>query len=290
MRICLLNSDIKWLHVEASTKCNAWCPACERNKNGFGVNDHLIEEDLSTARFLEVVEQLPNLHGVQFCGNYGDPIIAHNIIDLISIAKQYADKIQIHTNGSLRSQIWWQELALVLKDINHDVWFGIDGLSGVHEIYRQGTDYDKIVRNAAEFIKHGGYATWQYIPYKHNQHQIQDCIKTSQKMGFKKFKLVKSFRNITKAKHYQTGNEFELQPSQEILPLIKFNNTKSVVNTSDCMHLSQPGIYLGANGKLSYCCYHHRRHLTKNQFDNLDQLLYNSIDVSNKICITSCGK
>mgnify|MGYP003335187616 CR=1 FL=1 len=37
------NADIKWAHVELSTKCNAWCPACPRNKNGFGLIDGLVE-------------------------------------------------------------------------------------------------------------------------------------------------------------------------------------------------------------------------------------------------------
>lgn len=290
VRICLLNADIQWLHVEASSKCNAWCPACPRNKNGFGIIDGLVEEDLPTDRFLEVVQQLPNLVGVQFCGNYGDPVIAHNIMNLISVAKQYVTKIQIHTNGSLRPTKWWGDLATMLKDIEHDVWFGIDGLKGVHEIYRQGTDYDKVISNATEFINAGGYATWQYIPYQHNEHQIKDCIRISQQLGFKKFKLLKSFRDITDAKHYRTGSESKLNPPQEIEKIINFPNAKYAVNAEDCMHLSQPGVYLGANGKLSYCCYHHKVNLTANQFDNLDQLLYNNINITHKICVASCGR
>jgi MoaA/NifB/PqqE/SkfB family radical SAM enzyme len=285
----MLLNNIQWLHVEASTKCNAWCPACPRNKNGYGVVEGLVEEDLSTDKFLNTLQQLPNLHGVQFCGNYGDPIIANNILDLVSIAKKYAEKIQIHTNGSLRNVSWWQELANLLHDINHDVWFGIDGMAGVHEIYRQGTDYDKIIANAQAFIKQGGYATWQYIPYAHNEHQIKDCLRTSQKLGFKKFTLVKNFRNITKIKHFKTGAESKLDPPQELRQIINFVNRNSVVDVKDCMHLSQPGIYLGANGKLSYCCYHHRLNLIKNQFDTLEELQYNTIDISNKICINSCG-
>ena len=286
----MLNTDIQWIHVEASSKCNAWCPACSRNQNGFGIIDGLIEEDLSTERFLEVIKQLPNLYGVQFCGNYGEPVIAHNIMELIEVAKQYCKKIQIHTNGSLRSRSWWGDLARDLKDVEHDVWFGIDGLKGVHEIYRQGTDYDKIIENACEFIKQGGSATWQYIPYQHNEHQIRDCLKTSQRLGFKKFKLLKEFRNITNSKHYRTGAESELKPPTSIEHIIKFSQTNTSVIVNDCMHLSQPGVYLGANGKLNYCCYHHKVNLTANQFDNLDQLLYNNINITHKICVASCGK
>ena len=286
----MLDSDIYWLHVEASTKCNAWCPACPRNKNGFGIADNLIEEDLAIARFIQVLDQLPNLHGIQFCGNYGDPIIANNILDLISVAMKYAKKIQIHTNGSLRSTDWWRDLAALLENVDHDVWFGIDGLSGVHEIYRQGTDYNKVINNATSFINAGGVATWQFIPYAHNEHQIRDCLKTSQKLGFRQFKLIKSFRDITDAKHYRTGDDFKLFAPKEIKQIIQMPKAKTKVDPVDCMHLTQPGIYLGANGKLSYCCYHHNLQSAEKQFDSLQELLYNNIDLQHEQCVISCGK
>ena len=133
--------DIKWAHVEASSKCNAWCPACPRNNHGYGLADGVTEQDLLPDRFEEIVNGLPNLYGIQFCGNLGDPIASAHINQLITISKKYAKKIQIHTNGSLRNIDWWTDLAQTLANVDHDVWFGIDGLSGVHEIYRQGTDF-----------------------------------------------------------------------------------------------------------------------------------------------------
>jgi len=48
-------NDIKWIHVEASSKCNAWCPACPRNVQGFGLVPGLIEEDLLPDRFEEII-------------------------------------------------------------------------------------------------------------------------------------------------------------------------------------------------------------------------------------------
>jgi sulfatase maturation enzyme AslB (radical SAM superfamily) len=277
--------DVKWLHVEPSSNCNAWCPACPRNKNGFGLANDLIEQDLSIERFQDIVEQLPVLEAVQFCGNYGDPIISSNIIDLIKIAKQHSKKIQIHTNGSLRTTAWWAELAKLLSDIDHNVWFGIDGLAGVHEIYRQGTSYQKIIDNAQAFIGAGGTATWQFIPYAHNEHQIKDCIKTSQRLGFKNFKLVKLYRNKKLAKHYRTGNEFELLPPTEFQQLIRMPKKNTYVDPDDCMHLSQPGIYLSANGRISTCCYF----ASIESFDTVEKLLYNKVNLAHYQCLENCG-
>jgi len=250
--------EIKWLHVEPTTRCNAWCPACPRNKNGFGLVDNLVKQDLSIDIFESVLSQLPNLYGIQFCGNFGDPIAASNIISLIQLAKKHAKKIQIHTNGSLRSSLWWHDLAELLNDINHDVWFGIDGLEGIHEIYRQGTDYKKVIANATSFIDNGGVATWQFIPYAHNEHQIKDCIKESQRLKFKKFNLARLHRKVINVRHYKSGEEFELAPPTDTFKLLKLtDNSKSLkeVPKNNCMHLNMPSVYLSAGGSLSRCCY-----------------------------------
>jgi sulfatase maturation enzyme AslB (radical SAM superfamily) len=196
---------IKWLQVENTTKCNAWCPACGRNVNGFGLNPNLVVEDLDSDRFKQVLQLFPNLETIQFCGTYGDFAAAKNVLEHVALAKKYSRKIQIHTHGGIRDEKWWRELAVVLADIDHDIWFALDGLKGVHEIYRQGTDFDKTIANAQAFIAAGGTATWQFIPWEHNEHQIMACMKMSQDLGFKNFKFVKSVRKDFEGRHWRTG-------------------------------------------------------------------------------------
>lgn len=277
---------IKWVHVEASSKCNAWCPACPRNNNGFGLAPDVIEQDLSPGKFEEIVSGLPNLYGVQFCGNLGDPLASAHIDELIDISKRYAKKIQIHTNGSLRNTKWWNDLAKNLVGVEHDVWFGIDGLAGVHEIYRQGTDFEKIMKNAQEFIAAGGHATWQFIPYKHNEHQVLECLKLSQQMKFKKFHLAKLYRKKTLARHYKTGQEFDLLPTDSMRSLTNIDRVKVAVEDKNCMHLSMPSIYVSAAGNVSRCCYL----ANGEKFRSVENLLKNvSTDLTDKMCIRSCG-
>lgn len=280
--------DIKWAHVEASSKCNAWCPACARNNHGYGLANGVTEQDLSPDRFEEIVSVLPGLHGIQFCGNLGDPIASAHIEQLIIISKKYAKKIQIHTNGSLRNTDWWNNLAHTLADIEHDVWFGIDGLSGVHEIYRQGTDFEKIIKNSCAFIDAGGYATWQFIPYKHNEHQVVECLKISQQLKFKKFHLAKLYRNQTLARHYKTGQEFDLLPTNQMRSLVNIDRIKETVEDKNCMHLSMPSIYVSSKGEISRCCYMDMANRDKAQ--SVKQLLETVItDLTDKTCVRSCG-
>lgn len=242
-------------------------------------------------KFLEILETLPFLDGIQFCGNYGDPIASNYFDQLITVAKKHTNKIQIHTNGSLRNTNWWSILAEQLSDINHDVWFGIDGIGPVHEIYRQATDYDKVIENARAFINAGGYATWQFIPYKHNEHQIKECIKLSQTYKFSKFKLIKSFRDIKDVYHWKTGDQFQLE-SSEIYQKVFFKSKQGILEKENCMHLQQPGIYLAANGKVSHCCYFASDDYKS--FDNIEQMLYNikiedTLNNPDKKCLVCCG-
>ena len=285
----MLITDIKWLHIEATSKCNAWCPACSRNQNGYGITPGLIEQDLSVDKFKQVIEQCSKLSGIQFCGNFGDPIASNNILQLIDLAKSAADKIQIHTNGGLRSKAWWERLANNLKDIDHDVWFGIDGIGPTHEIYRQGTKYQKVIDNAQAFIAAGGTATWQFIPYAHNQHQLTDCIKLSQQYKFKKFKVIKSFRSTQDVKHWKTGKSFRLEPS-DLYKTIFFSPKKGILEKENCMHLEQPSIYVAASGKISPCCYFSEH----KSFNSVNDMLHNldiatSLNTPDNICSSNCG-
>lgn len=279
--------DIKWLHVESSSRCNAYCPACPRN-NGTVLQSEFVQTDLDTEKFEVVVKSLYNLNTIQFCGNLGEPVIAHNFLDLINIAKKHCTKIQIHTNGSLRTVTWWKELAILLQDIEHDVWFGIDGIDDVHEIYRQGTSYTKIIDNASSFINQGGQATWQFIPFEHNKHQILNCMKLSQQLGFKNFKFVKSFRQHINNVHWRTKENISIDPPQEVIHLMRKeqNIEATTVQETDCMHLSYPSVYLSALGKLSTCCYFGNYQW----YDDVYQLLESKLDLAHQRCLESCGK
>lgn len=284
--------DIEWLQVENTTKCNAWCPACPRNNLGFGLSPGLVLEDLSLDRFQTVLNQLPNLQTIQFCGTFGDTMAAKQAFEHIELAKAHAKKIQIHTHGGLRNTDWWSALAELLKDTDHDVWFGLDGLKGIHEIHRQGTDFDKAIENAKAFIDAGGCATWQFIPFAHNEHQIKDCLKLSQQLGFRKFKLVTSVRERLTAKHWRTGETIEFRPwskSSETNPYrIISISQRNTLSTLDCRHLSSKSVYLNANGNVSHCCYLNvdRQYSSLDSIDDMEKEINTQPDPK---CLNICG-
>lgn len=280
-------SNIAWLQVEATTKCNAWCPGCGRNNGGHTLSTGMVIEDLNTDTLAALLDQLPNLSTVDFCGTYGDAIAAANITDQIELAKQHAKKIIVRTNGSLRNAEWWKSFAVLMQEIEHEVWFCIDGLADTHSIYRQGTDFDTIIRNATVFMSNGGTAVWQFIPWKHNEHQIKDCIRMSQRLGFKRFEFVRNVRKDFEAKHYLTGQVIEIHPWGSDTRFNKLEQVNTHVPAENCRHLSQPSVYLNANGKVSPCCFFNINECE----DSIEQLpnIANELENPRTVCLKYCG-
>lgn len=271
-----------WLHVEPTTRCNAWCPSCGRNKNGYGLTDFVLE-DLDPDVLAETIQEY-NIDSVQLCGNLGDPCAAKNIDALLDCLSNIS-RLQIHTNGSLRKPAWWADLAQRFAHLpQFDVWFALDGIGDVHSYYRQGTDYDRIIENACAFIDAGGCAVWQFIPFKHNEHQIKDCMRLSQTLGFKRFHFVKNARYRSDARHYSTGEPLDIQPWDRDEDYNRKHKIKDYVERKDCMHLNIPSIFLSARGMVTPCCY-----MSTTPVNSVDIASDFSNNTYRDICIARCG-
>jgi sulfatase maturation enzyme AslB (radical SAM superfamily) len=65
--------------------------------------------------------------------------------------------------------------------------FSIDGLEDTNHIYRRNVKWDKLISNVKSFINAGGVAEWDYLVFKHNEHQLEEAEKFSKELGFKFF-------------------------------------------------------------------------------------------------------
>lgn len=151
------------------------------------------------------VEFINQLNRINFCGNYGEPIVARDLLPIIAYFKNNSDsmRIEVNTNASARKVSWWRSLAKVMgsDESTSGVWFGLDGLGDTNALYRRNTNWDIIMRNAQAFIDAGGIAHWNFIVFKHNEHQIEEARRLANEMGFKHF-------NIKITARFDTGNTF----------------------------------------------------------------------------------
>lgn len=197
--------------LEITTYCNAACPQCPRNISGGSVNPHLPLCHLSreTIDRAFTPELCSRTRQIFFCGSYGDPIVHPDFLDIL---RDFRSKnptlwLYIHTNGGVHDTAWWTELAKILNGYGK-IDFGIDGLEDTNHLYRRGVNFDKAINNAQAFIQAGGKAQWNYIVFKHNEHQIETARMLSQIIGFENilFRGTGRFLNHATLEESETWN------------------------------------------------------------------------------------
>lgn len=186
-------SDIRQLHIEASTQCNAECPMCCRNLKG-RTSPGLVEQSMSLATFADAIpiEMVRQLEILDVCGAYGDPAMAPDLIPIAEYVRRLNPgcQIRVFSNGGLRDERWWSRLATV-GDVT--VVFAIDGLA-TNQVYRRRVGIDKVLRNTRTYIGAGGRAQWDYIVFEHNEHEIDAARRMSESLGFETFAVKRTSR------------------------------------------------------------------------------------------------
>ena len=255
--------EVRYLHIEFSTICNARCPLCPRNLFGYPTN-HGYEEtnfSLALAKKSFTPDFIKQLNHIHINGNFGDFVSNPESIEIVRFFREQNEqtRILISTNGSARSDEFWKELASTGKIT---VAFCLDGLEDTHYLYRQDTNWKRILHNAKTFISAGGLASWKMIKFDHNSHQIEDCKKLSKELGFSNFELVDDGRDtgpvFDRKGNYShsigdwvgptTIDELIKMPSDQ---LGIFDRRRKITCKAKLRH----GIYVSAEGKVYPCCW-----------------------------------
>lgn len=209
--------DVRIVHLELTHRCNAACPMCSRNVHGGALNPDmpLSELSLDDIKTILLPDFIGRLKRIYACGNYGDPIVARDCIDVFRYLRENGPNLNLclHTNGSARRPDWWRELASIMKQGPHYLRFGIDGLEDTNHLYRRGADWKTVVRSAEAFIEAGGRAEWDFLVFKHNEHQVESARKLAQDMGFKEFFVRKTGRFLSSGE-LETSDRFDVRDKQ----------------------------------------------------------------------------
>ncbi|NQZ20149.1 MAG: hypothetical protein HRT44_12970, partial [Bdellovibrionales bacterium] len=108
--------DIKKVHIEISSCCNAACGNCPRNIHGSNHKRTIFDEtEISFESFKNYfsIELIEGLTDFTFCGNYGDPSLATDLVSIVNYIKEHNPRLylQINTNGGARNREFWTDLA-----------------------------------------------------------------------------------------------------------------------------------------------------------------------------------
>lgn len=186
--------DVREVHLEMTTRCNASCPQCPRNLSGGDTNPSLPIAELSIddVRAIFPTELVKRLRKLYACGNYGDPMVAKDTLAVFEHlrAENATMELGMFTNGSGRTAEFWRALAKVTSYVR----FSIDGLEDTNHLYRRGTSWARIMASVRAFIDAGGRAEWDFIVFHHNEHQIEEARAFAERLGFKRFFVKKTSR------------------------------------------------------------------------------------------------
>ena len=268
----LLKNQVREFHIEPTSRCNLLCPQCARTDKGrlnseLPMHDlpHRVYEKIFTAQFSK------QLHHVYFCGNYGDPAVAADLLTEIQfLREQGVPRISLFSNGGCRSPEWWRDLAGLLNREEDKAVFSIDGLEDTNHLYRINCQWSSVMANTKAFIGAGGKARWDWLVFEHNAHQLEQGRALSQKMGFLEFNEKATARFITDKNYKSSTSDYQIKTRygeikaganknlskfEQIIK--KYGSWKSYVETTkiNCKYQAIRSLYLDFEGDLWPCCW-----------------------------------
>ena len=248
----MLVNGIENVHLEPTARCNAACPMCSRTNNPEILNN---QGEITYDQFRKIFPPsfIKNLKKFKFCGNYGDPAAARDLLEFHEYIYSCNPNIEfiLRTNGGLKSAEWWKKLAAYYLPHSH-VQFHVDGLEDTNHIYRVNVIWDKVVENMKAFNDAGGTSKWYWIPFFHNEHQVEQGEKLAYELGCQEFviKVSARFRDQTKPFVYENNKKL-YPPTSDRFRFEKFQSDGKL----QCVSELRKEIYVDAWGKLWPCCW-----------------------------------
>lgn len=274
-------NDIKVLHLELTTRCQASCAQCDRMIPDRGYSS---DHDLTLAKVQELfsVEFVQQLDKMFACGTFGDPAAAKECLQIFQWFRSVNPDITLgmNTNGGLRDTKFWIELGQLLSGPKDYCVFSIDGMASTNDIYRRGVMWHRVMLNSEAFIKHGGRAHWDMLVFKHNEHHVDHCREHARKLGFVRF------RSKISARHQEVPIAWLAPPTGSVLP----DNSGPV----QCHAQNERSIYVAATGKILPCCFFGGEvfrwtEQLQHMIDNPQQLIQSWNTNPLPICQHNCG-
>jgi len=264
--------DVKYVHVEPTELCQAGCPMCIRFKGNGELNRNLTNASLSLEQVKNIFppEKLENIDSFLFCGNFGDPALTPDLLEICEYLYPHVSWINVITNGGVRKPEWWAKLAKVTTKVT----FSVDGLEDTNHIYRVGVVWEKVEENMFAYNAAGGYSDWTFLVFKHNQHQVEEARRMSELLGCATFTPKKSARWIIGEDVVKVRNNVTKKKNHLIYPptdenwindgVKQVNKAKEDYGSLENMYMNIPikpkcldksKIYLGATGLVAPCCW-----------------------------------
>ena len=167
-------------NIETGFRCRLQCPYCQRSRPNAQQNKIKKATDISTKTFIKCLNATRK---ITLCGQISDPLYHPKLLKFLEIkSKDFPNTtFDIHTNGSGKKMEWWEK-AYALSDKKTRWVFGLDGASQeTANQYRIGTSFDNVLEAMKLGTSRGINIDWQFILFKHNDHEIDKAKEIARK-------------------------------------------------------------------------------------------------------------
>jgi MoaA/NifB/PqqE/SkfB family radical SAM enzyme len=179
------------LRIDPTTACNLRCPLCP---TGAGEIDRK-QGTMSRDMFERVLDQFGHRALIVQLWVWGEPLMNRQIADLIALAEARAIATEISTNLSLK--LTDNEIDRLIKAGLTWLIVSIDAASpDTYRRYRRGGDFNLAVNNMRRILvrkkvlgSRTPFVEWQFVPLRHNEHEIADAVKLAKDIGVDGFRL-----------------------------------------------------------------------------------------------------
>lgn len=186
-------SKIVTMDVELTNICNAACPLCPRFVHTSPVlRSNVKLNQISLEQFKKWFDKsfIFGLKKIVFCGTHGEPTMAKDFLKILDYIRgiNFNCVISVNTNGGAHDKHFWEKLGYILDRKKDRVIFSIDGLEDTNHLYRRKVKWLRLMENAKAYISTGRPAIWDFLEFKHNEHQVETARELAHEIGFSEFR------------------------------------------------------------------------------------------------------
>ncbi len=239
------------MEIEPTTSCNLRCPQCPSGLREFSRNTGMLDLPL----YRKIIDEL---HGeLMYLILYfqGEPFLNKNFLEFV----KYAAAKNVYTATSSNGHYFTDEMARATVESGLDrLIISMDGITQeTYQKYRVGGNLEKVLAGTERLVywkKKLGKSTpniiWQFIAFKHNEHQIPELKRRAKELGVDEL-------GIKTAQIYDYQHTDDLIPEDEALSRYKKTDQGYVIKNellNQCWRMWR-GSVITWDGLVVPCCF-----------------------------------
>jgi radical SAM protein with 4Fe4S-binding SPASM domain len=192
------------VEIEPTTSCNLRCPQCPSGLREFSRNTGMLDLELYKKILDEISPEL--VYVILYF--QGEPFLNKKFLDFV----KYAAEKNVYTATSSNAHYFTDDMAKATVQSGLDrLIISIDGTSqDTYSKYRIGGNLEKVIAGTKNLLKwkkelksNTPHIIWQFIAFKHNEHQIPEFKKLAKEVGVDEIGI-----KTAQIYDYQTSDNF----------------------------------------------------------------------------------